>query len=108
MNKIELVYHPDCPNWRSTLERLKTTLQQVPEYNLQLKAWNSLSNNCPEYCKGYGSPAILINRHEILSITPNKGIDCCRIYRTENGIEKIPFLKQILEKIKIHCTTTTQ
>lgn len=96
---VELIYDLDCPNIdaaRTQLMKAFATLHSKANW----KEWDRQSSDCPVYAKQYGSPTILVNKHDVAGEQPNEHSDCCRLYCDENGAPQgVPSVETIATAI---------
>ena len=77
--KVEFIYDPDCPNVaeaRAQLLRAFTETGISPRW----AEWSRDSAEAPAYARGFGSPTLLVNGHDVAEQTSAHGNACCRLY----------------------------
>lgn len=75
---VELIYDEECPNVAEARANLRRALVQVglpPRW----VEWNASSLAVPDYAKGFGSPAVLVNGEDVAGAAPIEAA-CCRVY----------------------------
>ena len=81
---VELVYDKDCPNVdqaRATLMRSLAVAGLPPRW----AEWDVSDAAAPDHVRGYGSPTVLIDGHDMAGFPPMNGLMCCRLYEAANG-----------------------
>lgn len=83
MPTIELVYDHDCPNVAQTRAKL---LRAFSKTGVAAKwtEWERSSPETPAHVRQFGSPAILVNGHDVAGMSPNAA-SACRIYHASDG-----------------------
>ena len=79
---IELVYDPDCPNVEHARARLREAIAEDGRA-LQWTEWASDDPSLPDHARGYASPTILINHHDVAA--DHTRANACRLYDQGNG-----------------------
>jgi mercuric ion transport protein len=82
--KVEFIYDPDCPNVaeaRAQLLRAFTETGISPRW----VEWSRDSATAPAYARGFGSPTLLVNGHDVAEQTSAHGNACCRLYADPSG-----------------------
>ena len=82
--KVEFIYDPDCPNVaeaRAQLLRAFTETGISPRW----VEWSRDSAEAPAYARGFGSPTLLVNGHDVAEQTSAHGNACCRLYADPLG-----------------------
>ena len=79
---IELVYDPDCPNVDHARARLREAIAEDGRA-LQWTEWVSNDPSLPDHARGYASPTILINHHDVAA--DHTRANACRLYDQGNG-----------------------
>ena len=88
--QIELLYFDDCPNWRSTLNDLKSILnaQGLEEAVSLIRVPD---NESAQVLRFPGSPTVRINGRDIEADAPESGFNLeCRIYWSEGRASGTP------------------
>jgi mercuric ion transport protein len=83
VTSVEFIYDKDCPNVAAARANL---IQAFVEARIVAKwsEWERSSPDTPAYAREFGSPAILVNGHDIAGLSPNPRASC-RIYSSEKG-----------------------
>ena len=108
---IELVYDDDCPNVDECREALRAALAEVGA-PLTWKEWHRNADSTPRALRGFGSPTVLIDGHDICgdigALTADA--DSCRVYQDECGcLCGAPSAKLIMSAIrKVESTWNRQ
>lgn len=82
--RVELIYDTDCPNVAETRANL---LKAFAAAGLKAKwtEWERSSRSSPAYAARFGSPTVLVNRHDIADERPGKHPSCYRLYISDEG-----------------------
>ncbi|MBE9516507.1 MAG: hypothetical protein IME93_05975 [Proteobacteria bacterium] len=100
---IELIFEHTCPNINPAREQLRNALTEL-SLDSQWQEWDVADDKAPDYIHGYGSPTILINGKDVITMNTTGHDYCCRVYRDANGnIARSPTTKQIMDAIT-HAT----
>lgn len=97
--RVELVYDSDCPNVAATRANL---LRAFGDVGLPAKwsEWERSATDTPEHVCQFGSPAVLVNGHDVAGLAPNAAPNC-RIYRTDSGVPSgVPSIEVIVSAFK--------
>ncbi len=86
---VELVYDKDCPHVAATRANL---LRAFEEAGLPANwtEWEHSSSATPARLRGFGSPTVLVEGHDVAGAQPVEGLACCRLYETEDGRSGVP------------------
>ncbi len=87
MVTVELVYDKDCPNADKARINVCRALAQSG-LAAQWREWEASSDATPPRLRGYGSPTVLVNGHDVAGATPGDA-SSCRVYEvagTRNGV----------------------
>lgn len=95
--RVQLLHFEDCPNWRTTRQRLSDTLAELPNPpQMEL-----LEVTAPEHADEFGfrgSPTVLVGGHDIFESggagEESRGLTC-RTCRTPDGPSGMPNLEQL-------------
>ena len=100
--KVEFIYDPDCPNVaeaRAQLLRAFTETGISPRW----VEWSRDSAEAPAYVRGFGSPTLLVNGHDVAEQTSDHGNACCRLYAGPSGaLRGAPSVEQIVTALQAH------
>lgn len=96
--KIELIYEQTCPNVDAARALIKTACAQLG-CSADWREWEVGDSQLPAYARGFGSPTILIDEVDVAG-QPAGASDCCRIYPSEQGVQGVPVLEQMLQALK--------
>src|SRR6266436_5968032 len=98
--KVEFIYDPDCPNVaeaRAQLLRAFTETGISPRW----AEWSRDSAEAPAYARGFGSPTLLVNGHDVAEQTSAHGNACCRLYADPSGaLRGAPSVEQIVAALQ--------
>ena len=83
MTSIELVWDADCPNVDAARANLAEALRAVGAAE-SWQEWRRDDPAAPERARRAGSPAILVDGHDVEGLE-NEGDACCRIYVGDDG-----------------------
>ena len=81
---VELVYDRDCPNVETAREQLRAAfnaLGMAPEWH----EWDREGAKTPPDVKRYGSPTVLVDRHDVSGDGSEADWNCCRVYTEPDG-----------------------
>ena len=86
---VELVYDKDCPHVAATRANL---LRAFEEAGVPAKwtEWEQSSSDTPAHLRGFGSPTVLVEGHDVAGAQPVEWLACCRLYETEDGRGGVP------------------
>lgn len=95
--QIVLQYFDDCPNWKTTADRLSRLVDEGMPADIEYQYIDSLET---AMATGFrGSPTVLIEGVDPFGDDdPPVGL-ACRVYRTENGHSGSPSLNQLRDAI---------
>ena len=100
--KVEFIYDPDCPNVaeaRAQLLRAFTETGISPRW----VEWSRNSVEAPAYARSFGSPTLLVNRHDVAGQTSAPGNACCRLYADPSGtLRGVPSVEQIVAALQAY------
>lgn len=91
-HRLQLLYFPDCPNWRVADERLREVAHRgglTIEYQLVT------TSDEAERVSFRGSPTILIDGVDPFAVGDEPIGLSCRLYRTPHGYDGAPTTAQI-------------
>jgi hypothetical protein len=76
---VELVYDKDCPHVAATRATLRRAFEAagVPA---KWTEWEQSSSDTPAHLRGFGSPTVLVEGHDVAGAQPVEGLACCRLY----------------------------
>jgi hypothetical protein len=80
--KVQLLTFPGCPNAVAARELLQRVLTSSGTC-ASIEDVDTTAPETPEELRGWGSPTILINGHDVAHETPRGS--CCRLYRDAEG-----------------------
>ena len=99
-HRVELVYDRDCPHVDAARAALRCAFAEIGVAPAWVE-WDRSDRDSPSYVRGYGSPTILMNGKDVAGAEPNAGMDCCRLYRSdEGGLRGVPPVKEIVAAIR--------
>jgi mercuric ion transport protein len=86
--KVELIYDPDCPNVAEARAQL---LRAFAETGITPRwvEWRRDSAETPACARGFGSPTLLVNGHDVAGQTSVYGNACCRLYADLSGTLRV-------------------
>lgn len=101
MKKLDviLLYDGDCPNVSKAQANLREAFASVGH----IADWRDIDRGAagtPEQLKGYGSPTILVEGHDVAGQQTSSDGKCCRVYQTPNGLAGVPTVEQISTLLK--------
>ena len=102
---VDLVYDPGCPNVDGARDVLSRALQAAGAPAVWTE-WSTDDADCPDRCRGYGSPTILVNGDDVApGPHPWKPRDVgaaprCRVYEGDDGLSGVPPFPQVLSAIE--------
>jgi len=95
MADVVLLYDPDCPNVSACRSKLREAFAAVG----QTPCWREVdrtAKDTPCKYKGFGSPTILVDGHDLGNEKPTNEGASCRLYRNEEGAyERTPSVASI-------------
>lgn len=84
--RIELIYQPDCPNIDAARSAIRDALTELKIDPIEWSEWDSTSSDAPQYAKNYGSPTVLVDRHDVSGETcDSPDGNSCRVYQADTG-----------------------
>ena len=98
MTKVELIFDKDCPHISMTRSNLMKafSLVDLPAY---WKEWDRNSSETPQYAKKHGSPTILVDNEDLVSVKPESEANCCRFYEG-SGVPSVDLITKKLLQTK--------
>ena len=86
---VELVYDKDCPHVGAARANLLRAFEAagVPA---KWAEWEQSSADTPAHLRGFGSPTVLVEGHDVAGAQPVEGLACCRLYETDDGRGGVP------------------
>ena len=85
--RVELIYDNDCPHIDSARAMIRGALSVVGS-TVAWVEWNRDDPSTPIELRGYGSPTVLVDGHDVASVgtedTRSEG-NSCRVYMDECG-----------------------
>src|SRR5260370_1641557 len=100
--KVEFIYDPDCPNVDEARAQL---LRAFTELGISRRwvEWSRNSVEAPAYARGFGSPTLLVNGHDVAGQTSAHGNACCRLYADPSGtLQGAPSVEQIVAALQAY------
>ncbi len=83
MPRIELVWDDDCPHVEAARANLEAALRSIG-LRTSWREWRRGDPSAPDYASRAGSPAILIDGHDVEG-QELAAAACCRVYRGTDG-----------------------
>jgi len=96
-NRIELVYFPGCPHVGAAREALSAALR-AEALPLSWREWNRDDASTPERLRGYGSPTVLVDGHDVAPTAADGA--CCRVYAGSDGLHAAPAVELIRKALR--------
>lgn len=98
--QVELVYDADCPNVpaaRAQLMQAFATAGAEPRW----QEWAKDADDTPARVRGYGSPTILVDGHDVTGAAPHGDTPACRVYGDgSDGYQGVPPLDDIVRALQ--------
>ncbi len=88
MVTVELVYNGDCPNAEEARINLRRALTEAG-LAAQWTEWEASSDATPARLRRYGSPAVLVNGHDVAGAAPGDA-SSCRVYEVAGTRTGVP------------------
>ena len=99
MLSVEFIFDHDCPNVGRTRENLLRAFAKA-DIPAKWTEWERSSPEAPAHVRQFGSPAILVNGHDIAGMIPNS-TPVCRLYKTPDGVPSgIPSIELISQALQ--------
>ena len=103
---VELVYDKDCPHVGAARANLLRAFEAaaVPA---KWTEWEQSSSDTPAHLRGFGSPTVLVEGHDVAGAQPVEGLACCRLYETEDsrgGVPPVGLIAGALSRTKERIT----
>lgn len=99
MPKVEFIYDVDCPNIEATRKNLLHAFSQTG-LSPRWQEWDRMLPESPVQVRGYGSPTILVDGHDVAEMKPSNGVNCCRMYTAGEGrLTGVPSVEIIAAKL---------
>src|SRR5437016_7518768 len=86
---VELVYDKDCPHVAATRANLLRAFEAAGVPAMWTE-WEQSSPEAPGHLRGFASPTVLVEGHDVGGAQPVEGLACCRLYETEDGRCGVP------------------
>lgn len=77
--KIELLHFDGCPNVDAARAALREALA-AEKLDAPVDEIDVEGADAPDWARGWGSPTILIDGHDVMGQTQSSGSSCCRLY----------------------------
>lgn len=77
--KIQLLHFEGCPNVDAARAALRRALA-AEQIEAAVEEIDVEASDAPEWARGWGSPTILIDGHDVMGQTRSSGSSCCRLY----------------------------
>lgn len=77
--KIQLLHFEGCPNVDAARAALRRALD-AEQVEVAVDEIDVEGSDVPEWARGWGSPTILIDGHDVMGQTRSSGASCCRLY----------------------------
>jgi hypothetical protein len=104
MRSAELIYFPGCPHVdaaRAVLERAFSLLNRAPRWT----EYQTDDPALPAHARGYGSPTILVDGHDVAGLGGEGSASSCRLYRDEQGRPTgAPRIEQVVAALEKEAT----
>src|SRR2546425_13233364 len=88
MVTVELVYDTECPNAEEARTNLRRALTEIG-LATQWTEWEASSDATPAHLRCYGSPAVLVNGHDVAGAAPGDA-SSCRVYKVAGTRASVP------------------
>ncbi len=88
MVTVELVYDKDCPNANEARINVCRALA-ASGLAAQWREWEASSDTTPARLRGYGSPTVLVNGHDVVGATAGDA-SSCRVYEISGARNGVP------------------
>jgi hypothetical protein len=105
--RVALRYFDGCPNWQTTLTRLKALLAALDEGNLEITLERVETPEDAQRLRFVGSPTILLNGRDPFEEPEGEYGLACRIYRTPEGPAGSPTTEQLREALSAYLDQET-
>ena len=100
MTNIELIYDSDCPNVSQTRAQLLRAFG-VAKQPAHWVEWDRSDSASPPHVKGFGSPTILVDGHDVAGAPASDDANCCRLYADEAGrMSGVPSVAAIVSSLQ--------
>ncbi len=97
---VELAYDHNCPNIAEARENLLRALA-LAHLPPTWTEWDLSIPDAPAHVRGFGSPAVLVNAHEVTGLESSDALSCCRLYRgSDHRYRGAPQTDLILSALK--------
>ena len=96
--RVELLYFPGCPNIDPARVQLQRALIEVG-LPAQWTEHDVNADDAPPHTRGYGSPTILIDGHDVSGGSPAEGTTC-RLY-PDSEVRGVPPLAAVLTALRM-------
>lgn len=84
MIKVELIYFSGCPHVEVARSHLIRAFMTTG-ISARWQEWDVQDPDVPAHVKGYGSPTLLVNGHDVSSNSGPQTESACRLYRSPDG-----------------------
>jgi len=98
MSTVELIYDRDCPNVQKARENLLHAFAQAGRPARWVE-WQHDDLDIPPHARGYGSPTVLVNGHDIAGAEPVPGTRSCRLYA---GVNEGPPVANLVSALRAY------
>ena len=86
---VELVYDKDCPNVAAARANLRRAFAEVG-IPARWTEWEQSRRETPARLRGFGSPTVLVEGHDVVGAHPVEGLVACRLYDTADRRSGVP------------------
>lgn len=90
--RVELVYFTGCPHVENAREAIREAMM-AEGLAAEWREWNRDDAATPETLRGYGSPTVLVDGHDV--VPTSSDANCCRVYADADGLGSVPAVKTI-------------
>jgi hypothetical protein len=97
---VDLICGFECPHSDDARAVLRLALAATglpPAW----REWTEGAPNLPVYARGFGSPTILVDGHDVSGAEPTGEAPCCRVYPGSGSRDQgVPALETVMEALR--------
>ena len=104
--KIELLYFEGCPGWEEALKNMKTALS-TEGLRADIRLIQVENDDEAARLKFLGSPSFRVNGVDLWPEERKRYNLSCRVYPTPQGMQGVPTVEMLREKLSLSPTPNT-
>lgn len=97
-NRIDLVWERGCPNADAARSVVRQALGEAG-LEPQWTEWEIGADELPAFARGFGSPTILVDQHDVAGLAGGGSDDACRIYLDDGEMSGVPSVETVVRRL---------